>query len=402
MTTRVFVTGIGLITAIGDTIEDNLRSMEAGITGLGEINHISTDNKGSIPVCEIRHTNDELKEISGVGEASEKSRTSILGLIAAQEAVRYAGLSTDDLATCGLISANSVGGMDRSEWFYPQYLENNKKGRLSEVKSHECGHSTEFISQQLGSGDFITTISTACSSSANAVALGARLIKHGHLDKVLVGGCDALTRFTINGFGSLKILDREGCRPFDQNRAGLNLGEGAGFLVLESQNSANARKAESICEVAGYANTCDAYHQTASSPDGEGSFQAMTKALALAGLQPNDIDYINAHGTGTGNNDLSEGIAIERLFTTSPPAVSSTKPFTGHTLGAAGGIEAVLCCLALRDNLLYPNLRWQTAMEELTFIPQQTFEKNKSIRNVLSNSFGFGGNDTSLVFSATD
>lgn len=402
MTTRVFVTGIGLITAIGDNIEDNLRSMEAGITGLGEINHISTDNKGSIPVCEIRHTNDELKEISGVGEASEKSRTSILGLIAAQEAVRYAGLSTDDLATCGLISANSVGGMDRSEWFYPQYLENSKKGRLSEAKSHECGHSTEFIAQQLGSGDFITTISTACSSSANAVALGARLIKHGHLDKILVGGCDALTRFTINGFGSLKILDREGCRPFDQNRAGLNLGEGAGFLVLESQNSANARKAESICEVAGYANTCDAYHQTASSPDGEGSFQAMTKALALAGLQPNDIDYINAHGTGTGNNDLSEGIAIERLFTTSPPAVSSTKPFTGHTLGAAGGIEAVLCCLALRDNLLYPNLRWQTAMEELTFIPQQTFEKNKSIKNVLSNSFGFGGNDTSLVFSATD
>ncbi len=400
MKTRVCVTGIGLITAVGDTAEDNLKSIEAGATGLGEIEHVSTNNKGVIPVCQIRHTNTELKDLAGVGTSSEKSRTSLLGLIAAQEAVGYAGLSDSELATCGLISANSVGGMDRSELFYPQFLENSKKGKLSEVKGHDCGHSTEFIAQQLGLGELITTISTACSSSANSVALGARLIKHGYLDRVLVGGCDSLTRFTINGFGSLKILDREGCKPFDLKRSGLNLGEGAGFLVLESESSVRSRKVETICEITGYANTCDAYHQTASSPDGEGSFQAMIKALKQAGLQPQDIDYINAHGTGTGNNDLSEGIAIERLFTASPPPVSSTKPFTGHTLGAAGGIEAVLCCLALRDGILYPNLRWKTKMDELSFVPQQTFEKNKTIKNVLSNSFGFGGNDTSLVFSA--
>ena len=400
MTTRVFVTGIGLFTAIGDNVDDNLKSIKDEKTGLGDINHLSTANKGDIPVCEIGHSNAELKKLADVEASKEYSRTSFLGLQAAQEAVQSAGLSKSDLTSCGLVSANSVGGMDRIELFYPEFLEHNRKGKLRDVKGHECGYSTEFIARQLKLGAYITTINTACSSSANAIALGTRLIRHNRLERAIVGGCDALTRFTINGFASLKILDREGCKPFDQNRAGLNLGEGAGFMVLESENAVRSRKGDAICEVTGYANTCDAYHHTASSPDGEGSFQAMKAALAIAGLRPGDIDYINAHGTGTGNNDVSEGIAIQRLFSASPPPVSSTKPFTGHTLGAAGGIEAVFCCLSVRDGLLYPNLRWQTAMSELQFTPQLTFEKNKPIKNVLSNSFGFGGNDTSLVFSA--
>ncbi len=400
MTTRVFVTGMGLISSIGNNVDENLSSIESGKTGLGEIKHINTANQGVIPVCEIRYTNHELKKLADAESANEVSRTSLLGMIAAQEAIDSASLSGNELQTCGLISANSVGGMDRSELFFPGFLKNAQAGKLREVHGHECGHSTEFIAHQLGLGDFVSTISTACSSSANAIMFGARLIKHNRLQRVVVGGCDVLTRFTINGFGSLKILDSEGCKPFDKNRAGLNLGEGAGYLVLESEASARNRKKEAICEVTGYANTCDAYHQTASSPDGEGSFQAMKQAINLAGLQPNEINYINAHGTGTGNNDLSEGIAIERLFSSTPPPVSSTKPFTGHTLGAAGGIEAVLCSLSLRDGLIYPNPRWQTAMDELNFTPHQELEKNQPIRNVLSNSFGFGGNDTSLVFSA--
>lgn len=345
MTARVFVTGIGLMTAIGDTAAENLKSIHDGATGLTRIAHIETINRDRFPVCEIRHGNRDLSSMAGLESGQEISRTALLGLVAAGEALSNAGLASSGDIDCGIVSANSVGGMDRSELFYPDFLENNQSGRLRAVKGHECAFSTDFIGDRLRLRGFRTTISTACSSSANAVMLGARLIRHGRCDRILAGGCDALTRFTINGFASLKILDTEGCKPFDENRSGLNLGEGAAFLVLESEQVINLRKNPPIAEVTGYANTCDAYHQTASSPDGEGAYQAMKQALDTAGLAPEQIDYINAHGTGTANNDLSEGRAIERLFDNSPPYFSSTKPFTGHTLGAAGAIEAVYLSL---------------------------------------------------------
>lgn len=399
MTTRVFVAGIGLISAIGRNVDENLKAITAQVIGLGELEQISTSHQSQFPVCEIKLSNEKLKVLAEAENSRELSRTSLLGLIAAREACRLADLAPRELKNCGLISANSVGGMDRSELFYPAFKQNRSKGRLRDVKGHECGHSTEFIATLLGLGGFLTTISTACSSSANAIMFGARLIKSGRLERVLAGGCDALTRFTINGFSSLKILAHEGCKPFDENRAGLNLGEGAGFLVLESESALLARGKNPICEITGYGNTCDAYHQTASSPDGEGSYQAMTTALKTAGLTCHDIDYINAHGTGTTNNDLSEGIALQRLFSEGLPPVSSTKPYTGHTLGAAGGIEAVLCCLSLREDIVFPNLGWQTPMKELSFLPNQELKKNRRLRHVLSNSFGFGGNDTSLILS---
>jgi 3-oxoacyl-[acyl-carrier-protein] synthase-1 len=195
--------------------------------------------------------------------------------------------------------------------------------------------------------DYLATVSTACSSSANAILLGTRLIKHGFLDRVVVGGTDALTLFTLNGFNSLMILDHDRCRPFDNTRNGLNLGEGAAYLVLESGDAAKKEGKKPLCEIKGYGNACDAYHQTASSPEGHGAFISMKHALDVAGLEPNDIAYINTHGTGTRNNDLSEGTAIQRLFGDNIPKCSSTKAFTGHTLGAAGAIEAVICVISL-------------------------------------------------------
>lgn len=337
--------------------------------------------------------------MAGIKPGWEISRTALLGLIAAREAIKEAGLSAVQARGCGVVSANSVGGMDRSERFYPDFLTNPSRGKLRSVKGHECGFSTDFIASQLELHGFCTTISTACSSSANSIMFGARLIKHGKCDRILVGGCDALTRFTINGFASLKILDPEGCRPFDENRSGLNLGEGAGFLVLESESSVKAQQKTPIAEITGYANTCDAFHQTASSPDGDGAYQAMRQALQIAGIAPAQVDYINAHGTGTKNNDLSEGRAIEQLFHDSPPDFSSTKPFTGHTLGAAGAIEAVYSCLALKEGLIFPNLRWQSAMTDLAITPNLELKRGQAVRHILSNSFGFGGNDSSLVIS---
>ncbi|MEO9069480.1 MAG: beta-ketoacyl-[acyl-carrier-protein] synthase family protein, partial [Ginsengibacter sp.] len=299
----------------------------------------------------------------------------------------------------GFISANTVGGMDKSEKFFAEFLSDSQKGKLRNVVHHECGSVTELVADKLGINNYVSTISTACSSSANAIFFGARLIKHGMLDVVIAGGTDALTKFTLNGFNALMILDNEYCKPFDENRKGLNLGEGAGYVVLVSDRIATSLKTELYCKLSGYSNKNDAYHQTASSPDGTGAYLAMKGALENGNLNPSDIDYINLHGTGTQNNDLAEGIAIKRIFDPNYPPMSSTKSFTGHTLGASGGIEAVFSALSIMHGYVYPNLRFETPMKELDFIPETTFSKNKLIKNVLSNSFGFGGNCSSLIFS---
>ncbi|HWB94280.1 MAG TPA: beta-ketoacyl-[acyl-carrier-protein] synthase family protein, partial [Puia sp.] len=287
--------------------------------------------------------------------------------------------------------------------FYPAFLDDPNHGRLRDVVLHECGSITEWVADRLGIKHYQTTINTACSSSANAIGFGARLIRQGLLDVVVAGGVDALTKFTLNGFNSLMILDSRFCKPFDNDRAGLNLGEGAGYLVLVSEKVAaslpGSRPGNISCVLSGFANANDAWHQTASSPDGRGSWLAMKGALQRAGLEPADIDYINLHGTGTQNNDLAEGTAIRRLFDPVYPRMSSTKSFTGHTLGASGGIEAVFSVLAIRDGLIYPNLRFETRMEELPMKPETRFLRSQSVRHVLSNSFGFGGNCTSLIFS---
>jgi 3-oxoacyl-[acyl-carrier-protein] synthase-1 len=228
---------------------------------------------------------------------------------------------------------------------------------------------------------------------------GAELIRSGRLDRVIAGGTDSVTRFTLNGFNTLMILDKNGCRPFDENRAGLTLGEGAAFLVLESEDVVAKDGKTVLAELTGYGNANDAYHQTASSPEGTGAFLAMSQALTMSGLKPDEISYINVHGTGTQNNDLSEGIAIERVFGERVPPFSSTKTFTGHTLGAAGAVEAVLSVLAIRHGLVYPNLRFETPMKELRIRPETRLIRDADIRNVLSNSFGFGGNNSTVILS---
>jgi 3-oxoacyl-(acyl-carrier-protein) synthase len=289
--------------------------------------------------------------------------------------------------------------MDKSEDFFIEFLADNNKGKLKNVFDHECGSMTERVATELGMTDYMTTLSTACSSSANAIFYGARLINNGLLDVVVAGGTDALTKFTLNGFNTLMILDKEFCKPFDQNREGLNLGEGSGYVVLVSDAVAGTLNKELYCVLSGYQNSNDAYHQTASSPDGTGSYMAMQGALKKAGLQPQDIDYINVHGTGTPNNDSAEGTAIKRLFDPHYPAMSSTKTFTGHTLGASGAIEAVFSCLAINKGIIYPNLRFETQMEGIPFAPETHFKEGQHIEHVMSNSFGFGGNCTSLIFS---
>ena len=287
--------------------------------------------------------------------------------------------------------------MDMTERYFYDYLTNKATQKYIEGQ-HACD-STQKIAEQLGiEKSLVTTISTACSSAANAIMLGARLIKSGELDRVIVGGSDCLSKFTINGFKTLMILSDTYNTPFDENRKGLNLGEAAAFLVLESDAVVKSENKTVLAYVKGYGNANDAYHQTASSDNGDGATIAMEKALKVANLTPNDIDYINAHGTATGNNDLSEGRAIIRVFGENVPDFSSTKAYTGHTLAAAGGIEAVYSVLALQNNVIYPNLNFETQMKEFDITPQLEL-KEKPLKTVMSNSFGFGGNCSTVIFS---
>jgi len=397
MSTGVAITGMGIISAIGNNVAENYSSLLEGRTGISHISKIDTVHKGSIMVGEIEFTNGELEAKLGLSADNNYSRTALLGAIAAKEAIANAKITNIKAYRTGLISSTSVGGMDMTEKFYYDYLESEDNRRY--IEGHHAGDSTEKIAEQLGiDQSLVTTISTACSSAANAIMFGTRLIKTGKLDRVIVGGADCLSKFTINGFKTLMILSDSYNTPFDENRKGLNLGEAAAYLVLESDSLVKKEKKKVLGYVVGYGNANDAYHQTASSENGDGATLAMEKALAVAGLEPKDIDYINAHGTATGNNDLSEGRAIIRVFGEDVPEFSSTKAYTGHTLAAAGAIEAVYAILALQNNIIYPNLNFKTPMKEFSLIPQTTL-KDKALNTVLSNSLGFGGNCSTLIFS---
>lgn len=396
----VFVAGTGIISAIGNRVAECLDALENGRAGMGQMHYLQSAHSKRLPVAEVKLSNEELAQLAGLPNI--KSRTALLSLVAAKEALAAAGIENiKDLRT-GFISATSVGGMDKTENFFTGFLSDNSKGKLRDVINHECGSVTELVADALGIKDYITTISTACSSSANAIFLGARLIRNNIVDVVVAGGTDSMARFTLNGFNTLMIVDEQFCQPFDENRRGLNLGEGAGYVVLVSDKVAATLKNKPAIILSGYCNANDAYHQTASSPDGIGSFLAMSGALQKAGLKPEDIDYINLHGTGTQNNDIAEGTAIKRLFDPHYPKMSSTKTFTGHTLGASGGIEAVFSVLALQHGIIFPNLRLQTPMVDLPFVPERALVKNVKVKHVLSNSFGFGGNCSSLIFSKVE
>lgn len=397
MNKGVAITGMGIISAIGNNVEENYNSLISGNKGISRISKIDTVHKNAIMVGEIAFTDKELEEQLGIPPDNNYSRTALLGLVAAKEAIKNANILDITEHKTGLISATSVGGMDRTEKYYYDYLESDAHRKY--IEGHHAGDSTQKIAEELGIKEsLVTTISTACSSAANAIMYGARLIKSGKLDRVVVGGADCLSKFTINGFKTLMILSDTYNTPFDENRKGLNLGEAAAFLVLESDALVAKENKKVLAYVKGYGNANDAYHQTASSENGDGATLAMEKALKVANLKPEAIDYINAHGTATGNNDLSEGRAIIRVFKDAVPDFSSTKPYTGHTLAAAGGIEAVYSILALQNNVVFPNLNFTTPMKEFAIRPQVQI-KEKELNTVLSNSLGFGGNCSTVIFS---
>ena len=394
---NIAITGLGIICAIGNDCQQVLDSLVNKKTGVGMMNNLQSCHT-ELPVGEVKLSDDELKTLLGLPVESLYSRTTLLGAVAVKQAMADAGLSADMLAgkKVVLISGTTVGGMDVTERILTdmrdalQTLYTQQPSPVDYVKRHDCGSTTNEIAQICGLDCEVCTISTACSSAINSIIVGCEMLRSGEADIVIAGGSEALSKFHLNGFNTLHILDTEVCRPFDATRVGLNLGEGAAFVVLQKD------KTNGKAYIGGYGNKCDAFHQTASSDDGEGAYLAMREALESSGIDKAQIDYINAHGTGTPNNDPSESVALKRIFGDDIPLVSSTKGFTGHTTSASGSIETVICVLAMQNNFV-PVSYGFSQVDEDCILPFVGDDKQHRMDYVICNSFGFGGNDSSLL-----
>jgi len=385
---------MGVISAIGNSVEENHMSLVNGRHGIGTLTLFPTAYADKRPCGEIKIPTETLRKKLKVQEPGV-TRTTLLALHAFEEALTDCGWTEGQLRThdTALINATTVGGMCLTDELYQDA--NKESGGSEYLSSYDCGSIGIYIARRHEIGGIVNTINTACSSSANAIMYGARLIENGFAKRAIVGGTDSLAKFTINGFNSLHILSPEMCTPFDKDRRGLNLGEGAAFLVLEKEEDIHNRKV--YARLTGYANTNDAFHPSSISEEGEGPFLSMQQALRAANLSPDKIDCINAHGTGTENNDETESRAMLRLFE-KPPAFVSTKSYTGHTLGASGAMEAVYTILNLYKQEIYPSLHFKEAIPS-TMLKPITAYQNMRVSHAMSNSFGFGGNCTSLIFS---
>ncbi|MBK6265311.1 beta-ketoacyl-[acyl-carrier-protein] synthase family protein [Marivirga sp. S37H4] len=391
---KVYVTGMGIISALGVGKDATIKSLKMNRSFITK----SSDQEGiwsEKHFGEVPFSTEELVENSEFNEGLS-NRTLSLGIIAAREALKQSNIEVDKNNRVGLVFSTTVGGASLTEKHYKNYLSGTSTPNF--FKSNDITYNAMAISSALGITQNISTINTACSSSAHAIAYGARLIKGGMLDQVIVGGSDALSYSTIHGFNSLCLLTDGVCKPFDRNRKGINLGEGAGFICLESESAIKKRQSKALCQLSGYGLTNDFHHISSSSPEGQGIQLAMQKAMEMTNCNPEDIGYLNAHGTATPNNDLTEGIAIKKIFNNHPLSFSSTKSMTGHTLAAAGVIESILSILAMNNSFLIPNVNFEETMPEHQMMPVSAPE-DKEINHVLTNAAGMGGYCSSLLYS---
>ena len=392
------VTGLGGITAAGGSVPAVWDALRSGRGGLGPLTLFASPRHNRHLVGQVRANVDSLAgKVRG-------SRSDKLAWIAVQEAVKQAGLepALHFIAPerISVAFGSTVAGMLGTEEVLRVLLCQGRH-RFGPFRFHECASATEVCARLLGARGPCLTFSTACSAGAMAIAAAAEIIQSGEADVAIAGSADSLSRLTLNGFGSLLLLDPDGCRPFDAARAGISLGEGAGVLVLESEATALARGAGVLARLSGWGASCDASHATAPHPEGDGAFAAMRLALERSGLPPGRVDYVSAHGTGTADNDAVEAKALRRLFGEQVPPFSSVQRFFGHTLAASGAIKAVVCIQALQAQAVPASLGCDTPDPTIGLEPVREFRKQR-LEHILSNSFGFGGNNVTLVFSRAD
>ncbi|PJA06199.1 MAG: beta-ketoacyl-[acyl-carrier-protein] synthase family protein [Flavobacteriales bacterium CG_4_10_14_0_2_um_filter_32_8] len=390
---HVFVTGIGVISAIGNNCEENLSHLQKGKTGIGKAIHLDSNYAKLFPFGEVKLSTSALKSNLNIAQKG-LTRTDLLAFTAVQEAIQKANLTAQEISSenTAFISASTIGGMCLTDQLYQDANSISKSKEY--VKSYSVSAHALKIAENYQLKGTIDVINTACSSSLNAIMMGTRLIKSGRATRAIVGGTDALGKFTINGFNALQILSKNPCKPFDKYRDGLTLGEGAAYLILESEEVVG--KKNLYAEILGYGNSNDAFHPSSLSEEAFGVVAAMNKALKRATLSPQKINYINTHGTATENNDTTELTGIKKIFG-NYPAFNSTKSYTGHTLAASGAIETVFSIFSLQQQELYPSLNFETPISPFNQLPILKYQQHQNINYVMTNSFGFAGNCSSLI-----
>jgi len=394
---RIAITGIGIFCSTGKDVGEFSHSLKESRTGIGLITLFDTSKYPCKIGAEIRDYRPE--EFFKKKELKKLSRTDQFGLIASEEAVKTSGIHSYPSEEVGVCLGAGAGGMFEAETYHRKIL---VKGRSkpSLIWPFIPSYTTDRVAERFGFSGPKFTVTTACSSSATAIGYGADLILTGKTKAIVCGGSEALSELTFGGFNSLKATDPSPCRPFDRKRAGMSLGEGAGILVLEDFDEAIKRGARIYAEFLGYGIGGEAYHITAPEPTGMGGARIMKEAIEESGIPVTEVDYINAHGTGTPLNDKAETLSIKNVFgerAYSIP-VSSIKSSVGHCLGSAGAIEAIASILSIVDQFIPPTLNHQQGDEDcdLDYVPGKFREAEVEV--VLSNSFAFGGNCTSLVF----
>jgi 3-oxoacyl-[acyl-carrier-protein] synthase II len=390
------VTGVGLVTPLGIGVEATWSRLCAGERAIRPIERFSALGQRAAIAAEVGDGPGVV--VQGPGA----SRTSAMAATAAGEAMRAARLDPRALRV-GLVIGSTTGGMLETEQLLAKlHSDPDAHDALAAMLSHPLTATGDRLCEQLGPFTRVRMLSSACSSGANALVVAAGWLQLGEVDAVVAGGTDGLCRLTLSGFNALAALDPEPCRPFDRGRRGTSLGEGAGFLVLERAASARRRSVTPVAELAGWASGSEAHHIT--NPDAEGRLVAslVTRALSRAGLTPDQVDYVNAHGTGTPENDKMEWLGVSAVFgeRASTLPISSNKSMIGHTLTAAGTVEAVFSLLTIKHGRLPPTINYDTPDPALPLDCVPNVARDATVRHAISNSFGFGGQNVCLVLGA--
>ena len=404
---RIVITGMGAVTPIGNSVKETFSAMRQGVCGIAPITHFDTGDRKVKVAGEAKNL--DLEDYFPKKEIRRMDRFVAFALIAAREAMKDAGLDNNNdwnKERCGTIVSTGVGGLGTIE---TEHTKGGLKGydRVSPyfVPGGISNIAAARIAIEYGLTGMCSCVVTACAGGTNAVGDSFRMIRDGYTDVMVCGGSEScITEFGIGGFTALKALSEtedpmRASIPFDKERNGFVMGEGAGILVLEELEHAKARGANIYGEIAGYGANCDAYHVTAPSPDGSGAARCMELAMADAGITPEKIAYINAHGTSTPLNDSSETMAVKRAFGEHARKLmmSSTKSMTGHLLGASGAIEAIITTLAVKEGYVPPTINYQVPDENCDLDIVANEGRSADITYAMSNSLGFGGHNASLV-----
>ncbi|EAC8502503.1 beta-ketoacyl-[acyl-carrier-protein] synthase II [Listeria monocytogenes] len=404
---RVVVTGIGAVTPIGNDAETSWENAKKGVNGVAKMTRLNPDDFPVKIAAELKDF--DVEKYLEKKEARKMDRFTHYAIASAEMAVQDSGLVIDDSNAnrVGVWIGSGIGGMETFETQYEIFL-NRGHRRVSPffVPMMIPDMGSGQVSIRFGAKGINSTTVTACATATNSIGDAFKVIERGDADAMITGGAEApITKMSLAGFTANKALSlnpdpETACRPFDKDRDGFIIGEGAGIVILEEYEHAKARGAKIYAEIVGYGATGDAYHITAPAPNGEGAARAMKMAIDDAGLTPDKVDYINAHGTSTPYNDEYETQAIKTVFGDHAKklAISSTKSMTGHTLGASGGIEAIFALLSIRDSIIAPtiHLKNQDEVCDLDYVPNEARETNVNV--AISNSFGFGGHNATLVF----